>query len=127
MSQVLGSVRVTFLCLVEGLSQILDCERHSEKIKCIPGPCDERNEEKHPLLQIEQSQKSNRILHFGHRRLQCSDTGRSIATGADLLVGCWDILALLRAVLFVCHGEVWSEEEKSHRVTAVWGTADGEA
>lgn len=74
------------LGFAELFRQLLDGHRHGEEVKRVPGPCNERDEELHPLKAIEQTKHLERVLGFLHGWFERSDTGLKVFSDVHLLL-----------------------------------------
>lgn len=58
---------------VKLLSELRNSQGNREEIESIPAPCQESDEEKHPLLEVEECKGLERVGRLRHGRLQGGD------------------------------------------------------
>lgn len=76
---------------IGGVLAELLCERFygqgdREEIKSVPAPREERDEEEHPLLEIQLGQQFEGIRRLAHRRLQRGQPGRQVSSHTHVLI-----------------------------------------
>jgi hypothetical protein len=98
-----GSIGLTFLGFPEALCKILNCQRYSEEIKGIPGPCEESNQKEQPLFKVQKSQECNGVLYSSHRRFQRGNASCEVTACAHHFLWSGEVLALFNAILLVSH------------------------
>lgn len=62
------------------MRKLLHSQRNGEKVESIPAPASKGDEEEHPLLNIEQSEKLEWIRRFSHRRLESCEPSGDVGT-----------------------------------------------
>lgn len=70
---------------VESLRQFTDGQGDREEIERIPSPAKKGHQEEHPLLEIEQSQKLERIFERIHGRLESRNARGEVSSYGHLL------------------------------------------
>ena len=79
-------------------------EGDGEEIKGIPAPGEKGDEEKHPLLKIEQGQQLEWIRSFVHGRLEGGQPRRQIPAHAHVLSGSFSVeRPLIDRILTIMH------------------------